>query len=89
MFTRAQNTYTTETLLHPKSGITSLVLVPLPHVEEPVDDIGPFLYGAMIGSAKLTNRNDQVTNRSFFYFYPSWVLNIIDRQVPRPDQPPL
>jgi len=53
MFARARNTFVTKTSFTLDSGVTSLVLIPLPDAQESIEDIGPQLYGSRLGSAVL------------------------------------
>ncbi|KAJ3567229.1 hypothetical protein NP233_g6496 [Leucocoprinus birnbaumii] len=62
MFVRAKLTYTTEISLKPDPGITSLVLVPLPYTEDGIEDIGPHLHRASIGSAIFTLSKEEQLN---------------------------
>lgn len=53
MFVRGRSTFITKTSITPDSGITSLVLIPLPNPQESVEDVGPHLNGSLLGSAIL------------------------------------
>ncbi len=66
MFTRAYNTFVTKTSFTLDSGITSLVLIPLPHAQESIEDIGPRLYGSFLGSAVLIPHETNVCPGRFF-----------------------
>lgn len=70
MFVRASNTVVTKTSIALDSGITSLVLIPLPDAQESVEDIGRYLYGLLLGSATLVPHKTSVCRGQYLL---SWL----------------